>query len=193
MLQAFVIGWQSLCFLSITILIPQSLLPMGVTGSILGTGLTAAAVLNGRGAWLKLSSFGLWFMFFVLLISQAVDGTIEEYLPITLLQFIMVLASVELLTSGNWYRTGASVRLSEVASPAELSASIDGVVRNASRRIFRLALLFASCYLVSLGVLYLTTFATITASLLVDISLYIVLVSVALALLILSRESRTQL
>ncbi len=187
-LQAFAIGWQSLSFVFITLLLPPALLPAGVIGSVVGISLTTAAILKGRSAWVEFSLLDAWLLFFILLISQAAAGTIGEYLPIILLQFVMVLFAVELLTAGSWYRGHSSTEPSKAADSTMSEEFLRRSVQQAFRHVSRAGLLFASCYLVSLGILYLSAIAMPTMPLLADISLYIVIVSVSLALLILLRE-----
>jgi hypothetical protein len=171
-----------------TILLPHALLPVGVLGSVVGISLTAAAVLKGRSSWVQFSLLDAWSVFFLLLISQVFAQTIGEYLPIILLQFVMVLFAVELLTAGSWYRGRSSTEPSNAADSTMPEELLRRSVQQAFRHVSRAGLLFASCYLVSLGILYLGAFAPLTMPLLADISLYIVVVSVALALLILQRE-----
>ena len=136
--------------------------------------LATAATLKGRSAWAAFSLLDALLLFFVLLISQAISGTIGQYLPITLLQFVMVLFAIELLT--------------EAAASAEKESLLKRSARETIRHISRACLLFASCYLVSLGILYIGAFSARPGLLLADISLYIVVVSVSLALLLLFRE-----
>ncbi len=188
-LEALAIGWQALCFLTITILLPQPLFLVGLIGSTVGISIaTAAVVLRRRPAWIRSSLLDVWFIFLLLLISQAVSGTIGEFVPITLLQFVMVLFSVELLTAGSWYLDSSSKDTLKMPSATMLEETVDTFVQSTFRRVAHVGLLFASCYLLSFGALYLSAFAASSIPILTDISLYIVVVSVALALLILSRE-----
>jgi hypothetical protein len=127
-------------------------------------------------------------IFLVLAIAQGVAGTIVQLLPVTLLEFVMVLFCVELLTAGSWYRDGSSNKLPGVVDVTRVEEFDDSSVFHAFHRVSRAGLLFASCYVVSLGVFYLSSYATLAMPLLSDVSLYMIVVSVALALLVLSRE-----
>ena len=61
-------------------------------------------------------------------------------------------------------------------------------IQQAARRMARVGLLFASFYLISMLALYIGTFVEGLAPVLADVSLYVVVVSVSLALLIILRE-----
>lgn len=63
-----------------------------------------------------------------------------------------------------------------------------GFAQQAFRQVSRIGMLFASCYLLSIGFLYVGAWAALATSLVADISLYVVVVSVSLALLLLLRE-----
>jgi hypothetical protein len=100
----------------------------------------------------------------------------------------MVLFVVELLTAGSWYRGHSSTDPSKAAGSTMSGEFLRSSGQQAIRHVARAGLLFSSCYLVSLGILYLNAIAIPTMPLLADVSLYIVVVSVSLALLVLLRE-----
>ncbi len=170
------------------LLFPNTLLPVGLAGSVVGISVAAVGILKARLFWVQLSLLDAWLVFFLLLISQAFAQTIGEYLPITLLEFIMILFAVELLTAGSLYQRNPPTELDKNSDPAMYEEFLRRSVQEAFRRVSRAGLLFASCYLLSLGILYLGAFVPPTIPILADISLYVVVVSVALALLILLRE-----
>lgn len=187
-LQIFSIGWQTLAFAFITLFLPQSLLPVGIIGFLAGVSLSTASVLKGRSAWAKFSILEMWLVFYALLISQALTNTIGQYLPITLLQSVMILFAFEVLTISCEFRE----QLSNGASLAGNSTGTESLPHRSSRYAFkavsRLGLLFASCYVISLAILFLGASAALTTPLITDISLYIIVVSVSLALLLVLRE-----
>jgi hypothetical protein len=187
-LQIFSIGWQVLAFAFITLFLPQSLLPVGIIGFLTGVSLSTASVLRGRSDWAKFSILEMWFVFYALLISQALTNTIGQYLPITLLQSVMILFAFEVLTISCEFQE----QLSNGASLAGNSTGSEGLPHRSARYAFkavsRLGLLFASCYVISLAILFLGASAALTTPLITDISLYIIVVSVSLALLLVLRE-----
>lgn len=171
--QVFSILWQAVSFLFIVILLPNQLILVGVTGSLIGVFLAIVAVLRGRSSWAAISLFDAFLMFFVLLFSQVASGIVGQYLEVTLLLLIMLLFGVELLTT-----TVDSANAEDQQRAAQ----------QAFRHITRSALLFSTCYILALGTLYVGAFISSTAFLLTDVSLYIVVVSISLALLLVLRE-----
>ena len=187
-LQIFSIGWQALAFVFITLFLPEPLLPVGIIVSLTGVSLSTASVLKGRSAWAKFSILEMWTVFYVLLISQALTNTIGQYLPITLFQSVMVLFAFEVLTISCEFRE----QLSNGAPLAGNSRGTESLPHRSARYAFktvsRLGLLFASCYVLSLAILFLSAYAALATPLITDISLYIIVVSVSLALLLILRE-----
>ena len=169
-------------------LLPHILLPIGIISTVIGISITAAAVLRSRSLWVRFSLLDAWLLLFLILISQAFTQTIAEYLPITLLGFVMVLFAVELLTDDSLYQANSTTKIAKIFDTAPDEEVFRVSIQQAFRRVSRLGLLFASCYLASLGVIYLAALAPLTIPLIADISLYMVVVLVALALLILLRE-----
>lgn len=185
MLLVFSTGWQLLTLVFVTTFLPSKLVAVGIIGSVVSASLATMAVLKGRSAYAGLSLLDAWIIFFVLLISQAASGTIGQFLPITLLQCVMILFAVEALTVSCRYRHQLSSHSKESSASSEpLRRSSQQAVHHISRA----GLLFASCYLASLGILYAGVFTASSVPILSDISLYIVVVSVSLALLILLRQ-----
>jgi hypothetical protein len=130
----------------------------------------------------------MWLIFYALLISQALTNTIGQYLPITLFQSVMILFALEVLTISCEFRKQFS---NEVPLARNLTGT-EGLphisARYAFKTISRLGLLFASCYVLSLAILFLSASAALAIPLITDISLYIIVVSISLALLLILRE-----
>lgn len=190
-LQSFSVAWQALSVAFVAILLPKLLFPIGVTASLIALILAAAAVLQARSTLAWLSTLDAWTVFFGLLVSQALSGTIGQYLPITLLQFIMILFAVELLTASCSYEQRSSIEHPQTIESDQAGShttSAQQVFRNVSRS----GLLFAGCYLLSLGSIFLGELTAVTIPLLAEISLYLVVVSVSLALLLVLREEHGQ-
>jgi hypothetical protein len=184
-LQLFSIGWQSMTCVLMMLLLPQRVL--GVAVSIVGVAFGTAGILRGRPLWTNLSVLTMWTTFFWLIISQATLGSIEQYLPFTLLQSVMILFATEVVTETCKLRNQVSSEAKAIPSEGvELKPIRSG--QQAFRHISRLGLLFASSYLLSLGLLFAGGMIASAVPLLADISLYIVVVSVSLSLLLLLRE-----
>lgn len=175
-------------FAFITLFLPEPTFLVGIILSLTGVSFAIAGVLRGRSAWTEFSILEAWFLLFALLFSQALTNTIGQYLPITLLQSVMILFSHEISTVCCEFRQ----QLSSVVSVGKNLPALEGRLYKPSvtafRTVSRAGLLITSCYAFSLALLYVSTFAALAPPLITDISLYIVVVSVSLALLLLSRE-----
>ena len=184
-LCGFTICWLALTFVSFTASL-QHLLEFAIIGSILGVSLAAYAIVRGewKPASVSLVIGGL--MFFALVVDQVVSGAARENIPILLLQFVMFLFAVEVLT-------GVLKQETFVARSAKPDHAVsDHVLQRSSKevqaRIARLGVFFASCYVITLGLLYIGAQLRAVSPVLTDVSFYVVVVSISLALLILVRE-----
>lgn len=184
-LCGFAIGWLALTFVSFTAFL-QHLLEFAIVGSILGVSLAAYAIVRGewKPALASLVIGGL--MFFSSVVDQVVSGAARDNIPILLLQFVMFLFAVEVLTGVLTQETFAA----RFAKPGH--AVSDQVLQRSSievqARIARLGVFFASCYVITLGLLYFGAQLRSVSPVLTDVSFYVVVVSISLALLILVRE-----
>jgi hypothetical protein len=171
----------------ITWFLPVPLFVLGVVLSLTGICIAIASALKGESRWVTVSILEMWFLFFTLIVSQALGDAVGQYLPITLLQLIMILFAYELITATLQFRQQFSS-----AIYAGENAGIDSRLRSSAQTAFRAiasaGTLFVGCYTVSLAVLFASTFAALDVPLVSDISLYIVVVSVSLALLLVLRE-----
>jgi hypothetical protein len=181
-------GWQAMTFVFITLFLPDPLLIAGIILSLTGMVVAIAGVLRGRSAWAQFSILEIWFAFFVLIISQALTNTIAQYLSITLLQCVMIFFAFELSSVCCDLRQQLSNEISAGDNLLGMEGRLHRSTQAAFRTISRAGLLFASCYVVSMTVLYVSTSVAFVAPVITDISLYVVVVSVSLALLLLSRE-----
>lgn len=187
-LQVFSVSWQAIVFTFITLFLPEPLLIVGIVLSLTGMSLAIASVLKGRSAWTEFSILEMWILFFTLIIPQALTDTIGQYLTITLLQSVMILFAREVSSGCCEFRQQLSSVINGGDESTAMAARLYRSAQTELKRISRAGLLFASCYLLSIAILYVSTSATLALPLIADISLYIVVVSVSLALLLLSRE-----
>jgi len=184
-LCGFTVGWLALTFVSFTLLL-QPLLEFAITGSILGISLATYAI--ARNEW-KPASASLVIggsMFFALVADQVASGGVRDNVPILLLQFVMFLFAVEVLTGvlKQETLTARSAKSDHAVSNQVLQRS----TRELQARIARLGVFFASCYVITLGLLYFGAQLRFVSPVLTDVSFYVVVVSISLALLILVRE-----
>lgn len=185
LLRIFSATWILLTLISITVTLPPTLLPVGIIGSVFGISTGLIAVLNGRWVWSEVSLLDGGLMFLVLLLEENMSKTVEQNLPVMLLQFVMLLFAVEVLSVvSKQHGLFSKVLIETEGSVSILARSI----HQALRRTARLGLLFASSYFISIAILYVGAYIAPLSPILSDISFYIVIVSVSLALLIILRE-----
>jgi hypothetical protein len=185
LLRIFSATWILLTLISITVTLPPTLLPVGIIGSVFGISTGLIAVLNGRWVWSEVSLLDGGLMFLVLLLEENMSKTVEQNLPVMLLQFMMLLFAVEVLSVvSKQHGLFSKVLIETEGSVSILARSI----HQALRRTARLGLLFASSYFISIAILYVGAYIAPLSPILSDISFYIVIVSVSLALLIILRE-----
>jgi len=186
-LRVFAVVWLLLSLVFITILFPPHLILLGILGSILGTCIGGMAILKGRWRWAVISLLDGSVMLFVLLLTQAMSKTVGQNLPVTLLQFVMLLFATEVfavifkrldLYAKETIQSLVGVPIAVLARSNE----------QAFRQVARFGLLFASFYLISIAALYLGTYLASITPVLADVSLFVVVVSISLALLVLMRE-----
>ena len=97
-LRIFSVAWLLLTLGFITILLPPRLLPFGILGLFVGASIGTLAILKGLWKWSVISLLDVGLMFFTLLLTQTTSKTVDQNLPITLLLFVMLLFTVEVLT-----------------------------------------------------------------------------------------------
>lgn len=186
-LCGFTIAWLALTFVSFTAPL-QHLSGFLILGSILGILLATLAIVTSdwKTGLVSLTIGGL--MFFSLVVDQVVSGSVRNNLPILLLQFIMFLFAVEILTSVLKQQQVLSPKSIQPGQTVSYPALLQRSAKDVQAQISRLGLFFASCYLITVGLLYVGTELRPISPVLTDVSFYIVVVSVSLALLILLRE-----
>lgn len=186
-LRIFSVAWYLLTLVSITLLFPPHLLPVGIVGSIFGISVGAVAVLKGRWRWATISLLDGGLMLFIVLLAHSMSKAVELYLPVTLLLFVMLLFATEVFTI--MVRQHYLYSKEIIQSQAGVSVSVLArSVQQAFRQVARFGLLFASFYLISMGGLYVGAYLASLTPVLADVSLYVVVVSISLALLVLLRE-----
>jgi hypothetical protein len=147
---------------------------------------SSLAVAQWKIMWIWLTLVAQIFLFASALFS-AVFGIIgEEFVPVLLLAFTMILASEHILTSSLKYSAQFSRSGNRTAAGFNAKA-LRGSLRHLYRRLARDGVVFGSGFLLS------ATVATIgalgpTLSILSDLSFYVIIASLSLALLIVLKE-----
>lgn len=189
LLRIFSIGWFLVTLATITSVFPSQLVLFAIIGFLFAALLGTITIATGNWNWAlsALAVSGLLFLIAVLV--QATTGVAELYLPITLLQFLMLLFEVEVLTLICKHHSLFSKGLPR----PEAFASVSVLEKSAQQilgHLSRLALLFSSSYLISLGILYVGAQLSSLSFMLSDISIFVVVVSISLALLLVLREDQ---
>lgn len=187
-LQVFSIAWFLLTSTFIALSFPSEFFIAAVIGLVLVALAGAAAVLWGSRSWSTFALLALGSMFFFLLLTDTLSRIVAENLQFTLLQFIMVLFTVEILNSVSKQHDFFGKALRSGARPS--TSALRSSIQHSFGQLSRLGLLLSSCYLISLGILYAGSVVASIVPALGDVSLYVVIVSIALALLILFREEQ---
>jgi hypothetical protein len=100
----------------------------------------------------------------------------------------MILFALEVLTISCEFREQLSNDFPLAGNSTGAESFPHRSARYALRAVSRLGLLFASCYVLSLAIIFLSASSAFAIPLISDISLYIIVVSVSLALLLILRE-----
>ena len=169
---------------------PPELLIAAAIGLMLVILTGILGVLRGSRSWSTFALLALSSMFFILLLTDTLSGMLAENLHFRLLQFIMVLFTVEILTLV--FKQCDFVGNALKPQPHPSLSVLQFSLQHSFSQLTRLGLLFSSCYVISLGILYAGSVVASVAPVLGDVSLYVVIVSIALALLIIFREEQEE-
>jgi len=186
-LRASVLALQLLTFTLVVATFPDGLrLPIALFSGL--------AILLGAGSLIKLDvlwarlALVVWAASFtVSLAVQLAFGSILLALPQLLLTYVMILFSVESLALVLQHSSAHSREMYALQASQAVPV-IQKSQEHLLRKFTRLGLLFGACYLLALGAVFAGGFFASLSTFVSDISIYVVAVSVALALLLVLRE-----
>jgi hypothetical protein len=166
--------------------------PLWMTGSVAIVGVLSglAAVLKGDRIWARGTSLIIGLMFFISLFWRILSATVEENLAMLLLLFVLVLFSIEDLNLLSRHQKQYSKEM--VAEFASSITVLQKSMEQVRKQIGRLGLIFGSCYIITIGIVYIGALLASFVPVLSDYSLYVVVVSTSLALLMIIREEQAQ-
>jgi len=121
------------------------------------------------------------------LFSHGLSGSVSEKLPILLLSLVSVLFSVEILSLICRYGRLFSTRHVVLLTSSSVLV-LEKAMMQATTTLRRTGLVFASCYLIAVAAIYMGGLVATAVPVFTDISLYLVAVTISLALLIILRE-----
>lgn len=186
LLRLFFVGWLSLTLISVDVLWPRALQGVILTVSVAGIVLATSAAFRGNKMLGGSSLAVAGIVFFASLLLQIASRSVAQSIPATLMQFVMILFAVEAFSAIAKLASQFSSGLLEREGGYAVS-TLQRCLQQAFRRLSRAGVVLGTGYVASIGALYLSAFAPVP-SLLGDISLYVVVVSIALALLLVLRE-----
>jgi len=124
------------------------------------------------------------FVFFLGLLGQIVNDALTRNLPLALLEFILLLYSFEAVpTVTKRYRLFSAARY-RIDLPEQL---LERSVQDAYSQLLRVATLFSAAYMIAIGVLEARRIVP-SVVVLGDLTLYVVIVTISLALILVLRE-----
>lgn len=187
LIRAFSLIWIAMTFVTLAMTIGSNLLGLTLLLSACGVSLAVLAILAGNRLSATCSLLVGGITFASSLILNALSSNFSRVFPVLLLGYVMLLFGVELLTITCRYRD-IYARLS---SDSEFNPHVllfRKSLRYLYDKIARLGVIFGTSYVVTIGALFLGAKITSFVAGLSDISLYLVVVSISLALLILIKE-----
>jgi hypothetical protein len=172
-------------FLGLAATFSTNLILIAAFGSGWGILFGAWALLKGDWLWSRAAILIGGVMLSVAVLIQVASRTIVQALPGLLLAYVLILFSAEALALTRQHQAMYS---KDKKGPQASSVMLQKSVEHMTRKIIRLGSIFGGCYVITLAVLVLgDVFVTALPSL-SDISLYIVAVSISLALLLILGE-----
>jgi len=167
--------------------IPAAIWILWVLVLLIGVIVSAFAVVKCDVTWSRITLIAQSTLFAIALLSAISAGESEEGVPILLLIFVMILGSEQVLSLisnfGTQFSLSASTPVIGFNMPT-LQRSLDQLYRTLAWD----GVLFTAAYLLSLSILAVGSFISPVAPVLSDISVYVLVTSISLAILIVSRE-----
>jgi hypothetical protein len=179
--------WLALTALAIVSSYPPGLFSITVLGPVIVTIFSLLAVSKGNAACGRASLLAQAILFSISLISDTLMKAVSANLAILLLTFVMLLFGVEFLTLVLSHHRQISNWLEDTEFEPN-ALMVNKSLRDIGRKLARFGIIFAGCYVLTIGVLFVSEIAASLAPVQSDISVYVVLISISLALLIILRE-----
>jgi len=166
-------------------LFPMNLVPIGAFATIIGTLFAGWSIAKGDVWWGKAALVVGGTVLGAAIVLELVAGSILSAIPALLFTYVILLFSAEgFALVDDHYGTQSKMDRNTNFSYSMLKSSLEHV----TRKSLRLALVFGGCFVISLAAISTgDAFATVAPGL-ADLSIYIVAVSVSLALLLTFHE-----
>jgi hypothetical protein len=169
--------------------IPAAIWILWVLALIIGIAVSTVALMKCDVTWSRITLLAQSILFAIALLSAISAGGPGEEVPILLLAFVMILGTEQVLSLISNY--GAQFSLNDSAPVAlfnvpVLQRSLDSLYR----RLARNGVIFVAGYLLSVAVVAMSSLLSPVTPVLSDISVYVLVTSISLAILIVLREER---
>ena len=165
--------------------IPIAIWTLWVSALLIGIAVTSLALVKYDLIWNKITLLAQSILFAIALLTAISTGGAAEGIPILLLAFVMILGTEQVLSLISNY--GAQFSLSNSApifNVPTLQRSLDHLYR----RLAWDGAIFSAGYLFSVAVVSMGNFLGPVAPALSDISVYVLVTSISLAILIVLKE-----
>jgi hypothetical protein len=167
--------------------IPLAIWILWVLVLLIGAAVSTVALVKCDVTWSRITLLAQSILFAITLLSAISTGGLAEEVPILLLAFVMILGTEQALSLIPNY--GAQFSLSKSAPVTSfnmptLQLSLDRLYR----RLTWDGIIFGAAYLLSLTVASMGSLLSSVAPTLSDISVYVIVASISLAILIVLRE-----
>ena len=173
-------------FTLILVTIPVGIWILWVLPLLIGVGVTIFAVIKCDVTWSRITLLAQSVLFAIALLSAiSARGPVED-VPILLLAFVMIVGTEQVLTLISNYGVQFSISDSDFVTNFNiptLQRSLDSLYR----RLAWNGVIFGTAYLLSIAVAFLGSFLSPVAPILSDISVYVLVASIFLAILIVLR------
>jgi len=174
-----------IAFFDLAATFPSDLIPIAVFGSSLGILFGGWSLLRGDWFWGRAALLVGGIMLIASLLIHIVSNAILQALLELLLAYVMLIFSAESLNLINQHYDMYSKNFQ---GPQASYAMLQKSMEHMTHKIMRLGLIIGGCYIIALAVISVGDAFVTALPPLSDISLYIVAVSVSLALLLILRE-----
>jgi hypothetical protein len=186
-LQGLAVFWLVLTACAVALTYSSRLLFLALLGPVVVASLSLLAVSTGKPEWGKFSLMAEAVLFSISLMSDTFSENVSAGMPVLLLTFIMLLFGAEFLNLVLTHHGQMSNWLSDNALKANASM-MNKSIRAIQARLTQFGMVFAACYLLTIGVLFSSEMISSLAPVLSDIGVYVVLASVSLALIVILKD-----
>jgi len=172
------------CLLPLALL-PANLLPIAAFGATIGVLFAGWSIAKGDSWWGKAALLVGGMLLGISILLHLVAGSILSVLPSLLLAYVLLLFSAEGFTLVSEHHAIQSKK-NRIRQPSY--SMVKSSLEHLTRKSSRLAVVFGGCFVISLAALSAGDAFAAVAPALADLSIYIVAVSVSLALLLTFHE-----